>query len=88
MSGLGYCRFGFAAPVQLQASLDHAGFAGIYLINQREDKVQVDFQQPVDATQPMAWLFTISASPVMTVQQLSMQRSDQDESHGLSGQVA
>ncbi|PBK03617.1 hypothetical protein CNQ84_13650 [Pseudomonas abyssi] len=72
---------------QLQASLDHAGFTGIYLINQREDKVQVDFQQPVDATQLMAWLFTISASPVMTVQQLSMQRSDQDESHGLSGQV-
>mgnify|MGYP006399825729 FL=1 len=49
--------------------------------------MQVDFQQPVDATQLMAWLFTISASPVMTVQQLSMQRSDQDESHGLSGQV-
>ncbi|MEH6499580.1 MAG: type II secretion system protein GspM [Pseudoalteromonas distincta] len=62
---------------QLRASLNHAGFADTYLIDQRENTLHIDFQQPTDAAQLLAWLLSTSASPGMTVQQLTLQRLDE-----------
>lgn len=61
---------------QLRLSLDYAGFAGTYLISQREGNLQVDFQQPADAEQLLAWLFTAKSYPGMAIQQLNLQRLD------------
>ncbi|SDS19787.1 general secretion pathway protein M [Halopseudomonas litoralis] len=72
---------------QLRASLDHAGFADAYLIDQRENTLHIDFQQPTDAAQLLVWLLSTSASPGMTVQQLTLQRLDEGGSQHPPGLV-
>lgn len=72
---------------QLRASLDYAGFADTYLIDQREGTLHIDFQQPTDAAQLLAWLLSTSASPGMTVQQLTLQRLDEGGRHSPPGLV-
>ncbi|MGJ7498841.1 type II secretion system protein GspM [Variovorax sp. ZT5P49] len=76
-----------SADQRMRASLDAAGLAGAYQLREADTAWQIEFERSADASRVMAWLLSAPGSLGMTVQQVTLQRSEDGGSAGAKSQV-
>ncbi|CAB3647009.1 type II secretion system protein GspM [Achromobacter pestifer] len=67
---------------RVRVSLDGAGLAGAYQLREAGPALQIEFERSTDVSRVMAWLLSAPTPLGMTVQQVTLQRSDDSGSSG------